>query len=72
MLHRHEISDENWERLFLSENTGKGRPGGSSRNFLNAMLWIAKTGSPWRDLPEWFGAWKTIYWKFSVWSIPRL
>jgi transposase len=32
------------------------------------MLWIAKTGAPWRDLPERYGPWKTVYWKFSVWS----
>jgi len=71
MVHRHEISDEKWERvkdLLPPENTGRGRPSRSNRNFLNAMLWIAKTCSPWRDLPEWFGPWKTVYWKFSVWS----
>jgi len=71
MATRHEISDENWERikdLLPSENTAKGRPSGSNRNYLNAMLWIARTGSPWRDLPEWFGSWKTVYWKFSIWS----
>jgi len=71
MAPRHEISDENWERikdLLPSENTGKGRPSASNRNYLNAMLWIARTGSPWRDLPEWFGSWKTVYWKFSIWS----
>ena len=71
MVHRHEISNENWERiknLLPPENTGKGRPGKSNRNYLNAMLWIAKTGAPWRDLPERYGSWKTAYWKFSVWS----
>jgi transposase len=49
MVHRHEISDENWERikdLLPPENTGKGRPSRSNRDMLNAMLWIAKTGAP--------------------------
>jgi len=71
MVHRHEISDENWERikdLLPTENTGKGRPSGSHRKYLNAMLWVAKTGSPWRDLPEKYGSWKTVYWKFNEWS----
>jgi transposase len=71
MARRHEISDDKWTRikdLLPPENTKKGRPSGSNRNYLNAMLWIAKTGSPWRDLPERFGSWKTVYWKFSIWS----
>ena len=62
MVHRHEISNENWERiknLLPPENTGKGRPGKSNRNYLNAMLWIAKTGAPWRDLPDRYGSWIT-------------
>jgi transposase len=32
------------------------------------MLWIAKAGSLWRDMPEMYGPWKTVHWKFSVWS----
>jgi transposase len=38
------------------------------RNFVDAVVWIAKTGAPWRDLPERFGCWKTIYNRFHRWS----
>ena len=38
------------------------------RKQIEAMLWIARTGAPWRDLPEHFGPWKTIYSSFTRWS----
>jgi transposase len=38
------------------------------RNFVDAVVWIAKTGAPWRDLPERFGSWKTIYNRFHRWA----
>ena len=71
MVHRHEISDIDWERvkdLLPPENTGKGRPSRPNREILNAILWIAKTGAPWRDLPDRYGSWKTVYSRFSLWS----
>ena len=71
MLRRHEINDLDWERikdLLPPENTGEGRPSKSNRQMLNGMLWIDKTGAPWRDLPERFGAWQTVYARFRLWS----
>ena len=71
MLRRHEISDRDWERikdLLPPENTGEGRPSKSNRVMLNGMVWIAKTGAPWRDLPERFGPWQTVYTRFRQWS----
>ena len=71
MLQRHEISDSEWERikdLLPPENTGEGRPSKSNRLMLNGMLWINKTGAPWRDLPEQFGPWQTVYSRFRLWS----
>jgi len=71
MSHRHEISDKDWERvkgLLPPENSGEGRPSKSNRDMLNGMLWIAKTGSPWRDLPERYGPWRTVYSRFRLWS----
>jgi transposase len=38
------------------------------RTFIDAVLYRAKTGIPWRDLPERFGSWKTIFNRFSNWS----
>lgn len=71
MQRRHEISDNDWERikdLLPPENTGEGRPSKPNRDMLNGMLWIAKTGSAWRDLPERFGSWQTVYSRFRLWS----
>lgn len=71
MPFRHEISDQEWERIkdvLPPENTGEGRPSKPNRNMLNGMLWISKTGSAWRDLPERFGAWQTVYSRFRLWS----
>jgi transposase len=34
---------------------------------LEAMIWLLRTGSPWRDLPDWYGPWQTVYSKFRQW-----
>jgi len=71
MQRRHAIKDSDWERiesLFPPENTGEGRPSKSNRLMLDGMLWKVKTGAPWRDLPERFGPWETIYGRFRLWS----
>ena len=69
-MRRHEISDENWSRI---EGLLPGRPGGhggvakDNRGFINAVWYVAKTGIPWRDLPERFGKWDTVYHRFNEW-----
>lgn len=69
-MRRHEISDANWSRI---ENLVPGRRGGhggvarDNRGFLNAVWFVAKTGIPWRDLPERFGKWDTVYHRFNAW-----
>ena len=73
MPNRHEISDENWKRikdLLPPENRGEGRPSRSNRVMFkfNGMLWQAKTGAPWRDLPKCRGPWQTVYCRFRQWS----
>jgi transposase len=71
VVRRHEISDNNWERakdLLPPENTGEGRPSKPNRAMFNGMLWQAKTGAPWRDLPEYYGSWQTVYSRFRKWS----
>jgi len=69
---RYEISDEEWEiikDLLPPERTGKpGRPAGDNRNALNGILWIARSGAAWRDLPERYGSWSTLYDRFRVWE----
>ena len=69
MKRRHELSDEQWDSLveFLPAPHGRQSDKGD-RNFVNAVVWIAKTGAPWRDLPNRFGPWKTVYNRFLRWA----
>lgn len=71
MLRRYELTDEEWNRivdLFPPEKSGKkGRPRKDNRLMLNAIVWIARSGAPWRDLPERYGSWKTVYSRFRKW-----
>jgi len=70
-LHRHELTDDQWNRIqdFLPGQPGKpGDNGQDNRQFVNAVFWIAKTGAPWRDLPERLGDWKNTHKRFSRWA----
>ena len=40
--------------------------------FVEGVLWIARTGSPWRDLPPVFGAWNSVFQRFGRWSRGRV
>src|SRR6266849_5533670 len=71
MLRRHAISDEPWERIkdFLPGREGDpGVTAEDNRLFIDGVLWIAKTGVPWRDLPERFGNWNSVWKRFDRWS----
>ncbi len=64
------ITDRQWgliEPHCLGKKTDPGRTGGDARLFLEAVLWIARTGSPWRDLPPDFGRWNTVFKRFRDW-----
>lgn len=51
-----------------AEITGKrGRPRKNNWMMLNAMLWLTRTGAQWRELPEYYGSWKTVYSRFCKW-----
>lgn len=69
---RHGLTDREFvaiRHLLPKEHSGKrGRPWISHRTVIDGVLWILKTGSPWRDLPESFGKWQTIYARFRRWS----
>lgn len=71
-MSRYDISDSDWERvkdLLPSDKLLKqGRPPKPNRIILNGILWIAKSGAPWRDLPERYGKWQTVYDRFNKWS----
>ena len=51
----------------LGKKTDPGRTGGDGRLFLEAVLWIARTGSPWRDLPPGLGNWNSVFKRFRDW-----
>jgi transposase len=67
-MRRHELTDKQWKKIepLLHRYGRKSKRG--DRNFINAVIYILKTGTPWRDLPERFGNWKTIYNRFGNWS----
>ena len=71
MLRRYELTDQEWNRikdLLPPEKSGKrGRPSKDNRMILNAMVWIARSGAPWRDLSERYGPWETVYSRFRKW-----
>lgn len=68
---RRELSDLDWrriERLVPGKEGDKGRHGADNRLFVDAVLWIARTGAPWRDLPPEFGNWNSVYQRFRRWA----
>jgi transposase len=67
---RHELTDEQWRVIepLLPASGVKGRPRADDRRVINGMLFKAKTGVAWRDLPERYGPWKTVYNRFWRWS----
>jgi transposase len=68
-VRRHELSDAEWKRIeaLLPIRSGPLSKRGD-RDFVNAVIWRVRTGVPWRDLPERFGAWKTVYNRFARWA----
>lgn len=67
-IKRYEMTDIQWEQIKALFPVAKtGRPGKDNRMIFNAILWIARSGSAWRDLPERYGSWKTVYSRFCKW-----
>jgi transposase len=68
---RKRLSDKQWKRIEQMLPGKRGDPGrtaADNRQFVEAVLWIARTGSPWRDLPAQFGLWNSVYMRFARWS----
>lgn len=71
MLPRHAISDADWDRI---EHLLPGRPGqhggvaGDNRRFIDAVLWVARTGAAWGDLPERLGRGNSQWRRFDRWA----
>lgn len=69
-MHRHALTDAQWRRLQRVLPTQKAGPAAKrgDRLFIEAVVYRVRTGLPWRDLPERFGPWKSIYNRFSNWA----
>ena len=66
------VSDEQWERiapLVPGKPGDPGRSGRDNRLFVEAVLWMARTGAPWRDLPKSFGKWNSVSKRFRRWAL---
>ena len=65
------LSDSQWAcvaPLLPGKNGDPGRSARDNREFLEAVLWMARTGAPWRDLPGEFGLWNSLFQRFRRWA----
>ena len=67
MTKRHELSDQEWAQIadFFPANGQRGGQWNDHRTTLNGVFWRLRTGAPWRDVPERYGPWQTVYDRFS-------
>src|SRR5215213_5941053 len=66
-----DLTDVQWERLrplLPPQKSHTGRPAHDHRTVINGILWMLRTGSPWRSLPERYGSWKTVSSRFYRWQ----
>ncbi len=64
------LTDEQWELvrpLLPPQRGGIGRPTNDHREVIGGILWVARTGSSWREMPEEFGKWETAYRRHELW-----
>lgn len=69
-MERFVLTDAQWAKMephCLGKPTDPGRSGGDNRLFVEAVLWVVRTGSPWRDLPGVFGNWNTVFKRYRDW-----
>jgi transposase len=66
------MNDEEWaffSPFLVRAGAGSGRPPANHRRILDGILWIGRTGAPWRDLHEHFGKWGSVYRQFRRWTL---
>jgi len=71
-MSRRTLTDWQWVRiepLLLGKKGDRGRAGTDNRRFVDAVLWLARTASPWRDLPPELGNWRTVHCRFRRWTM---
>lgn len=70
IMSRGDLSNEQWEKirpLLPPQKPETGRPAIDHRQILNGILWVLRTGAPWRDVPERYGKWQTVASRFYRW-----
>ncbi|OQP83041.1 IS5 family transposase [Rhizobium rhizosphaerae] len=68
---RYVLREDQWKRLkalLPGKDSDPGRSAYDNRLFLEAVLWKVRVGAPWRDLPEEFGAWNSVFKRFRRWA----
>ena len=66
---RYELSDHEWDVIKpMLPNKPRGIPRVDDRRVLNGIFWVLRSGAPWRDLPEEFGKWSTVWDYFDRWN----
>lgn len=71
-MRRYELADEQWAKIADLFPSSEGKRGGQwldHRMIMNGMFWVLCSGAPWRDLPERYGKWKTVYDRFRDYRI---
>ncbi len=71
MINRGDLSNEQWERLkplLPPQKPLTGKPNNDHRTVVNGILWILRTGAPWRDMPERYGKWESAATRFYRWQ----
>ena len=71
LMETSELTDAQWEKLrplLPPQKPRTGRPANDHRTVINGILWILRSGSPWRALPERYGSWKTVSSRFYRWQ----
>jgi len=74
-MRRGELTDKQWERLkplLPPPKPRTGRPSRDHRTIVHGILWVLRTGAPWRDLPERYGPWQTVASRFYRWRKARV
>src|SRR6266513_438438 len=70
-MNRHDLKDKQFARLqplLPPQKPHTGHPNNDHRTMINGMLWIDRTGAPWRDLPERYGKWSSVASRFYRWQ----
>jgi transposase len=67
---RHKLTDDQWDCIshIFPKPAATGRPPHDRREIVDAILWILRTGAPWRDLPDEFHPWGTVWDLFNKWN----